>query len=99
MASEFECLVIANLREIHAELQGIAGKLAEHDQRFDRVGKHLDDFPRLANHALALATMNATRMRTLEALHDASEAWRRGMDERLDRLEHRLSQVEAKVGV
>jgi hypothetical protein len=98
MASETDNLVVANLREVHAELQGIAGKLAEHDRRFDRLDKRLEDFQLLVNHALGLATMNATRMRALEARHDASEAWRRGMDDRLDRLERRLGKVEEKLG-
>jgi hypothetical protein len=99
MASELDNLMVANLREIHAELQGLAGKLAAHDQRFDRIDKRLEGFQHLVNHALGLATMNATRMRAQEARHDASEAWRRDMDERLDRLERRLRKVEEKLGI
>jgi hypothetical protein len=99
MESDLDNLVVANLREIHAELQGIAGRLAEHGQRFDKLDRRIEDFQHLVNHSVGLATMNATRMRALEARHDASEAWRRGMDERLDRLERRLGKVEAKLGI
>ena len=35
MESDLDNLVVANLREIHAELQGIAGRLTEHGHRFD----------------------------------------------------------------
>ena len=98
MVNDLDNLMVAHLREIHAELQGITGKLAEHDQRFDRIDKRLEDFHHLVNHALGLAAMNQTKMRALEARHDTSEAWRRRMDERLDRLERRLSRVEEKVG-
>jgi hypothetical protein len=51
-----------------------------------------------SNTPCGLASLNATRMRALEARHDASQARRRGMDERLDQLERRLSKVEEKLG-
>ena len=98
MTTELDNLVVTHLREIHAELQTIAGRLEGQTQRFDHIDKRLEGFQHLVNHALGLATMNATKMRALETRHDASEAWRRGMDERLDRLERRLSRVEEKLG-
>lgn len=98
MTNELDDLVIAHLREIHAELQTIAGRLGEHNQRLERIEKRFADTHSLISHTLGLATANQLKTRALEARYDASEAWRRGMDERLDRLERRLSKVEEKLG-
>lgn len=98
MANDLDNIVVANLREMHAQLQGIAAKLEEHDRRFDRIDKRFEDVRHLVDHALGLTTMNEMKMRALEARHDASEARQRRMTERLDGLERRLAKVEEKLG-
>ena len=44
MANDTDQLVVAHLREIHAQLQGVSTKLEEHDRRFDRTDRSLDGF-------------------------------------------------------
>lgn len=97
MADELDKLVLVQLREIHATLAEHTVRFGQIEKGFDKLDKRFEDFQNLVNHALGLVTMNATKMRALEARHDASEAWRRRMDERLDRLERRLCKVEEKL--
>ncbi|HEY1245695.1 MAG TPA: hypothetical protein VGF29_12795 [Hyphomicrobiaceae bacterium] len=97
MTNGTDNLVIAHLREIHAELQGITAKLDAQGDRIDNFGKPLDDFRRLTEHTLGLATMNQIRVGRLQARHNATEAWQRRTNERLDQLERRLDKVEQKL--
>jgi hypothetical protein len=96
MAQEPDNLVLIQLREMRAQLNGMTGqlqaitaKLEEHDRRFD-------DFQRLANHALGLGMVNQNRTRESEARHDFADTWQRRAGERFDRIERRLAKVEEK---
>lgn len=97
MENELDNLVVAHLREIHAELQGITAKLEEHDGRFDRIEKRVDGSYQMVSHTLSVATLSQLKTRALETRHDTSEAWQRRMEERLDGLERRLTKVEEKL--
>ncbi|HEX5999344.1 MAG TPA: hypothetical protein VFZ16_08095 [Hyphomicrobiaceae bacterium] len=90
MQDETELLVIAHLREVHAELKGINDKLEDHDRRLDRVEKRLEDLRAGVDHARSLAMLNQTTMRQLEAGHEATGAWQKRIDDRLDKIEGRL---------
>jgi hypothetical protein len=99
MASEPDQLVVAHLRDIHAQLQGISTKLEDHDRRFDRTDRSLDGFRPLAEHTLGVATLSQLRVGKLEAHRDATGAWQKRVDERLDDIERRLARVEEKLGI
>ena len=96
MANDTDQLVVAHLREIHAQLQGVSTKLEEHDRRFDRTDRSLDGFRPLVEHTLSVATLRVGR---LEAHRDAAGAWQKRTDERLDEIERRLARVEEKLGI
>jgi hypothetical protein len=96
MTNGTDNLVVAHLREIHAELQGISAKLDAQGDRIDNFGKPLHDFRRVTEHTLGPATMNQIRVGRLQARHNATEAWQR-RNERLDQLERRLDKVEQKL--
>ncbi len=94
MPDEPENLVLVQLREVRSELQGVRGKLEEHDQRFDRIDRRFDDFHMLVSHALGLATANQLKTRELEADQDEVKARQRRMDERHAEIERRLGRIE-----
>jgi hypothetical protein len=98
MPSELDSLVIANLREIHAELRGINAKLDDHNRRFDRIERQLDGRRPLIEHTLSVATLNQLKAGKLEAHRDATAAWQKRMDERLDEIDRRLAKAEEKMG-
>jgi hypothetical protein len=77
-----------HLRDIHAQLQGISAKPEEHDRRFDPIDKRLDGSQYIVEPDPGPAPMNRLKVRRLEARHDASGAWRRRINKRLD---HRSS--------
>jgi ribosomal protein L44E len=99
MANDTDQLVVAHLREIHAQLQGVSKKLEEHDRRFDRTDGGLDGFRPLVEHMLSLVTLSQSKVGRLEAHRDAAAAWQKRMDERLDEIERRLARVEEKLGI
>lgn len=98
MANDTDQLVVAHLREIHAQLQGISAKLEEHDRRFDRTDKSLGGFRPLVEHTLGVATLSQIKVGRLEAHRDATGAWQKRIDERLDEIERRLAKVEEQIG-
>jgi len=99
MVNDTDQLVVAHLREIHAQLQGVSTKLEEHDRRFDRTDRSLDGFRPLVEHTLSVATLSQSKVGRLEAHRDAAGAWQKRMDERLDEIERRLARVEEKLGI
>src|SRR5262245_22377822 len=99
MADDLDHLVVAHLRDIHAQLQGISAKLEEHDRRFDPIDKRLDGSQYIVEHAPGPATMNQLKVRQLEARHDASGAWQRCMNKRLDQIERHLAKVQERAGL
>jgi len=62
MANDTDQLVVAHLREIHAQLQGVSTKLEEHDRRFDRTDRSLDGFRPLVEHTLSVATLSQSKV-------------------------------------
>jgi hypothetical protein len=99
VANDLEELVVVHLREMHAQLQGISGRLEGHDRRFDRIEMHLDGHRPIVEHTLSLATLNQLKVGQLEDHRDASAAWQKQVDARLDRIENRLNKVEQKIGL
>jgi tetrahydromethanopterin S-methyltransferase subunit G len=98
MPSDVDSLVVAHLREIHAELQGIRTRLDEHDRRLDRVGSAVEGLRPVVEHTLSLVTMSQIGLGKVESHHDAVEAWQRGANQRLDWIERRLSSLAQKLG-
>jgi tetrahydromethanopterin S-methyltransferase subunit G len=98
VVDDLDNLVVAHLREMHAELQGISAKLEEHSHRLDKLDKRLDGSRPIIEHTLSLATLNQLKSGKLEARLDTTEAWQRAMNERLDRIERRLKKVEQELG-
>jgi hypothetical protein len=99
MANDTDKLVVAHLREMHAQLQGISAKLEDHDRRFDRTDRSLEGFRPLVEHTLSAATLSQIRVGKLEAHRDATGAWQKRIEERLDDIERRLTRVEDKLGL
>lgn len=99
MADDLDKLVIAHLREIHAELQGIGAKLEDHGCRVGKLDTRLDGLRPVIEHALSLATLNQMKVGQLEAHRDVTGVWRKRMDERLDQIERRIEKVEQKLGL
>lgn len=99
VANDLEELVVVHLREMHAELQGIAARLEGHGRRFDRIEMHLDGHRPIVKHTLSLATQSHLKVGRLEADRNASAAWQKQVDARLDQIESRLCKVEQKIGL
>jgi hypothetical protein len=99
MANDTDQLVVAHLREMHAQLQSISTKLEEHDRRFDRTDRSLDGFRPVVEHTLGVATLSQLKVNRLEAHRDTIGAWQKRVDERLDEIERRLVRVEEKLGI
>ena len=81
MADEPDNLVLVHLREIRGELKNIRDKLAEHDARFDKIEKRLDEVHETAIYGVGLAAM---------ANHKLDR-----MTERVDDHEPRITALEA----
>jgi hypothetical protein len=94
MPGDVDNLVVAHLREIHAELQEIRAKLDGHDRRFDRLGSAVEGFRPGIEHSLSLATMSQIGLGKLESQYNAVEARQRGANQRLDQIERRLTKLE-----
>jgi hypothetical protein len=99
MSSETDDLVVAHLREVHAELHGIAAMLEDHSQRFELLQGSLENLRPLIDHALSLTSLNQLKVSKLEADRDAAAVWQKRFEERLDGLERRLAKVEEKLGI
>ena len=98
MHNELDSLVVAHLREIHAQLQNVNTKLEENNRCFDRLDRRLDGFRPIIEHTLELATLNERKISRVRDQHDAAEAWRKRVEQRLDEIEQRLSKVEERFG-
>jgi hypothetical protein len=96
MANDTDQLVLAHLRETHAQVQGLSAKLEEHDRRFDRTDICLEGFRPLVEHGLSVATLSQIKV---EAHRHATGAWQKRIDERLAEIERRLAGVEDKLGL
>jgi hypothetical protein len=96
MTSELDDLVIAHLREIHAELHAIAQRLEAHDRRFDQIDKGLSGVRPVIEQTLGLATMSQIKLGKVEARSDATDAWQRHVSDRLSEIEG-LAKVEQAV--
>jgi prefoldin subunit 5 len=89
--------VVVHLREVHAELQRIAGKLDGLDRRFDQLDKASSSFRSVVEHTLGLATVQQIEQGRLETRQRAADAWQRGVNDRLEQIERRLAKVEQKL--
>jgi hypothetical protein len=84
MADDLNHLVVAPLTRY---TRAVAGHLREeHDRRFDPIDKRLDGSQYIFEPDPGPGTMNRLKVRQLEARHDASGAWRRRINKRLDQI-------------
>lgn len=94
MAREPDNLVLAQLREIRADIGQIKTKLEEHDRRFDKLDKDNETFKYQLTHTFGLAGMaNLQSQLAREKADEALERQKR-MDAQFAEIERRLTTVE-----
>jgi hypothetical protein len=97
MADDLDALVVAHLREVHAELHGLAAKSEEQSRRLDKLDSRLAELRPNVEHTVSLVTLSQVKLGKLEARSDTNEAWQRRVDTRLAMIESRLGRVEQKL--